>query len=117
MFSSKKVFPFTQRISKFSFRISKRDQEHFSDQLLGQFPPNLSFFSCMDSRHFVFRHLGFFFSDQYNRGALLSAKCKNVSVVSVAKKCKTFVGTRPREMITNMLNVILDTKGKKMDKD
>ena len=66
---------------------------------------------------FCFPPSWFFFSDQYNRGALLSAKCKNVSVVSVAKKCKTSVGTRPRKMITNILNVILDTKSKKMEKD
>ena len=47
----------------------------------------------MDSRHFVFRHLGVS-ADQYNRGALLAAEC-NFS----HKKCKTFVGKRPRKMM------------------
>ena len=40
-----------------------------------------------------------FSTDQYNRGALLVPKCKNVSGVSIVKKCKTFVGKRPRKMM------------------
>ena len=38
-----------------------------------------------------------FSADQYNRGALLAAKYKNVSGVLIAKICKTFVGKRPRK--------------------
>ena len=67
----KDVFPFTQRISKFSFSISEGNQEPSSDQLLGQFPQNVSFSSCKDSRHFVFHHL-IVSADQYQRGALLA---------------------------------------------
>ena len=77
------MFPFTQRISKFSCSISEGNQESSSDQLLGQFPQNVSFSSCKDSRHFVFRHLSVS-ADQYQRGALLAAK-QNVSGVSIAK--------------------------------
>ena len=40
-----------------------------------------------------------FSADQYNRGALLVPKCKNVSGTCFnRKKCKTFVGKRPRKM-------------------
>ena len=52
-------FPFTKHVSKCLFRISEGCQEFSGDQLLGQFPQNLSFSSSMDSRHFVFRNLGF----------------------------------------------------------
>ena len=70
-FARKDVFPFTQRISKFSFSISEGNREPSSDQLLGQFPQNVSFSSCKNSRHFVFRHLSVS-ADQYQRGALLA---------------------------------------------
>ena len=47
--AQKKVFPCTSLISQFSFTCSipNRNQELFSDHLLGQFPQNLS-----DSCHF-----------------------------------------------------------------
>ena len=38
------------------------------------------------------------------------------SGVSVAKKCNTFVGKLPTKIITKILNVILDTKGIKVEK-
>ena len=47
-----------QHISKFLFSTSDREQELFGNQLLGQFPQNLSFSSSMYSRHFVIHHLG-----------------------------------------------------------
>ena len=73
------------RIAKFSLSIPKGNQELFSNQLLGQFSQNLTFSSCIDSRHFVFRHLGVS-ADQYNRGALqrrIEAACKDVVRVSI----------------------------------
>ena len=42
----------------------------------------------MNSRHFVFRYLGVS-ADQYNRGALLAADCKNVFRVSLTKSVRS----------------------------
>ena len=44
----------------------------------------MSFSSCIDSHHFVFRHIGVF-ADQHNRGALLAANCANVFRISITK--------------------------------
>ena len=73
VFSSKEGAPLHACISKFLFSIPRRNQDLFSDQLLGQFPQNsVSFSSCVGSRKFLFHHLGVS-TDQYNRGALLAA--------------------------------------------
>ena len=72
-FSSKKVFPFTQRISKFSFSILKGNQELFSDQLLEQFTPSqFTQYVCyipLLLSHFCFRR----FSVQLEEGFPLHA--------------------------------------------
>ena len=81
-------------IAKFSLSIPEGNQELFCDKLQGQFPQDLSFSSCMDSRHFILRHLSVS-ADQYNRSGRVQKcfSCFN------HKKCKTLVGKRPGKMM------------------
>ena len=57
----------------------------------------------MDSRHFVFCHLGVS-ADQYNGGALLVAKCKNVFRVSVTKSVRPLWEMAQENDVVNQIN-------------